>query len=204
MKIKWTPCLLIFALAAMILGGCGTEEISRDSGNSIIEDSQESSEIPVSSPAPAPEAELPGPVTFEAQDIDGNSVSSDIFPGVKLTMINVWATYCNPCLREMPDLGELAGEYEATDFQLIGIVSDVPEGSKESVIEEAKRLIEQTNAVYPHLLLNESLYNALLTEVTAVPTTFFLDKEGNILNTVVGSMSKEDWKETIDALLEEL
>ena len=95
-------------------------------------------------------------------------------------------------------------EYEATDFQLIGIVSDVQEGAKESVIEKAESLIEQTNAAYPHLLLNESLYNALLTEVTAVPTTFFLDKEGRILDTVVGSMAKEDWKEIIDGLLEEL
>ena len=136
--------------------------------------------------------------------VEGADNSSHNAVGPRPTMINVWATYCNPCLREMPGLGELAGEYEATDFQLIGIVSDVQEGAKESVIEKAESLIEQTNAAYPHLLLNESLYNALLTEVTAVPTTFFLDKEGRILDTVVGSMAKEDWKEIIDGLLEEL
>jgi thioredoxin-related protein len=43
-----------------------------------------------------------------------------------------------------------------------------------------------------------------LTDVTAVPTTFFLDGEGNVLDTVVGAMDKESWKEKIDGLLEEL
>ena len=78
-------------------------------------------------------------------------------------MVNVWATYCQPCIREMPDLGQLSGEYDKADFQIIGIISDVPEGSNENQIAKAESLIEQTDADYPHLYINESLYNALLT-----------------------------------------
>ncbi|MDE7282466.1 MAG: TlpA family protein disulfide reductase, partial [Lachnospiraceae bacterium] len=133
--------------------------------------------------------------------IEGNIVTSDIFSQSKLTMVNVWATYCNPCLSEMPGLGELAAEFDTEEFQIIGIISDVVEGEEQEVAEE---LIEKTQADYTHLLLNKSIYNALLTDVAAVPTTFFVDENGIVLDTVVGAMKKTAWEEKINALLEEL
>lgn len=141
-------------------------------------------------------------LVFEGHDLEGNTVSSDILSDSRLTMINVWATYCNPCLSEMPGLGELAGAYDSEEFQIIGIISDVQEGADQSMLDLAADLVERTGADYTHLLLNESLYFALLTDVSAVPTTFFIDQEGNILDTVVGSMKKEAWEERIHALLE--
>lgn len=140
-----------------------------------------------------------GDQLFEGTDMAGNAVSSDILSQSELTMINVWATYCGPCLREMPGLGELAAEYDAKQFQLIGIVSDVLEGEDQSY---AETLVQRTGANYTHLLLNESIYYALLTDVTAVPTTFFVDKNGTVLDTVVGAMEKSAWEEKINGLLE--
>ena len=140
---------------------------------------------------------------FEGNDMEGNAVTSEIFSESRLTMINVWATYCSPCLNEMPELGELAQEYDKEDFQLIGIVSNVPEGADEEKLELVEVLIEQTEADYPHLLLNESLNDGLLSGVSAVPTTFFIDREGKILDTVVGARDKAAWKEIIDGILEE-
>ena len=142
-------------------------------------------------------------VVFEGHDMEGNVVSSDVFSDSKLTMVNVWATYCNPCLREMPELGELAGEYDREDFQIIGIISDVQEGASQKSVDLAAELIETTGADYTHLFLNESLYFGLLEDVTAVPTTFFIDENGEILDIVVGAMKKTEWEEKIDALLEE-
>ena len=141
-------------------------------------------------------------LVFEGHDLEGNAVSSDILSSSKLTMITVWATYCNPCLSEMPGLGELAEAYDPEEFQIIGIISDVQEGADQHMLDLAADLVERTGAGYTHLLLNESLYFALLTDVTAVPTTFFIDQEGNILDTVVGSMKKEAWEERVHALLE--
>ncbi|MCM1303538.1 MAG: hypothetical protein NC306_05380 [Butyrivibrio sp.] len=51
--------------------------------------------------------------------------------------------------------------------------------------------------------MNESVYYALLTDVSAVPTTFFIDENGVILDTVIGSMEKAAWEEKVNALLEE-
>ena len=141
------------------------------------------------------------PITFEGTDLDGNAVTSDIFSQSKLTMVNVWATYCNPCLSEMPFLGELAEEYDTEKFQIIGIVSDVIEGNDQSL---AENLVEQTSANYTHLLLNESIYYGLLMDVTAVPTTFFIDEDGMLLDTVVGAMKKTAWEDKINGLLESL
>lgn len=140
-------------------------------------------------------------VVFEGQDVEGNTFSSDVFAESKITMINVWATYCNPCLSEVPGLGELAEEYEPADFQIIGIISDVQEGADDRALEYVSELIEQTGADYPHLLLNESLYRGLLTEVSAVPTTFFLNEKGEILDVVIGAMKKSAWEEKINTLL---
>ena len=142
-------------------------------------------------------------ITFEAQDLEGNTVTEAVFAESELTMVNVWATYCNPCLSEMPELGELAGEYRSDEFQIIGIVSDVQEESEAEAVEYAAMLVEQTGAAYPHLLLNESLFRSMLSGVSAVPTTFFVNEKGEVLDTVVGAMDKDSWKEKIDGLLKE-
>lgn len=194
MKRMCRLCILLLAISSVLLSGCARTGISgrtegsstRESENTLPPESEDSSSS----------------ITFEALDMEGNTVSAGIFAETKLTMVNVWATYCNPCLREMPGLGELAGEYAPEEFRIVGVISDVMEGADQKSIDLAASLIEETGANYLHLLLNESLYYALLTDVTAVPTTFFIDENGEILDTVVGAMEKSAWEEKVNALLE--
>lgn len=148
---------------------------------------------------PSEEESAPIFITFEGTDLEGNTVSQDVFTHSKLTMVNVWATYCNPCLREMPGLGELAAEYDESEFQIIGVVSDVREGEDQALVE---RLVQETGADYPHLLANDSISQTILSGVSAVPTTFFFDGEGAYLGGVVGSAEKSDWEGLIHELLE--
>lgn len=183
-------------LAAMLLCGC--------SGKDVAQKPEPEARTEESADSQKAEDTAPEAATFEGKDLDGNAVSQDVCAGSKLTMINVWATYCNPCLKEMPELGELVQEYDGADFQLIGIVSDVVEGQDEATLAYVAELVEETGADYPHLLLNESLYAGLLADVSAVPTTFFLNEKGEILDVVVGAMDKSHWKEKIDGLLEDL
>ena len=178
----------ILALSTLLLSGCTSGGAGK---------------TPVNSPEPEAVSEAPAEpsavqVTFEGTDLDGNPVSSEVFSQSKLTMVNVWATYCNPCLREMPELGELAAEYDAGEFQLIGVVSDVMEGADQS---QAEYLVQQTGANYSHLLLNESIYYALLTDVSGVPTTFFIDENGVVLGRVAGAKEKSVWEGIIHELL---
>ena len=184
MKRHCLNLFLALAMTAALLTGCGSE----------------AQDTAANDPASAAGTDT---VSFEAVDMDGNTVTEEVFTQSKLTMVNVWATYCNPCLSEMPGLGELAGEYDPADFQIIGIVSDVMEGADQSSLDEAAGLIRDTGADYTHLLLNESLYYALLTDVSAVPTTFFVDDSGTVLRSVLGAKEKADWEELINELLAE-
>ena len=142
-------------------------------------------------------------LTFEATTTEGEAWNSDKLANSKMTMINVWGTYCNPCLAEMPDLGELAAEYDAAEFQIVGIICDVMETDGQDAIDAAKVLIAETKANYPHLLLNESLYTNLVGAVSAVPTTFFVRQDGSLIGYLTGAQSKENWKTLIDQLLAE-
>ncbi len=197
---KFYSCLLISAMLIIVLTGCS--KTTKKETPPETQNADQETEQTKAQEADAAEEAAAG-ITFEAQDLEGNTVTESVFSDAKLTMVNVWATYCNPCLSEMPELGELSAEYDAAQFQIIGIVSDVQEGMEEEAVAYASSLVSQTGAAYPHLLLNESLFYAMLSEVSAVPTTFFIDEKGAVLDTVVGARDKDSWKEMIDELLEE-
>ena len=186
--------LFVFLILSLVLlGGC-----AGDSSELPAEAAPETDTADVS-----PDQDETAPIfnAFEGTDLDGNTVSQEIFTQSKLTMVNVWATYCNPCLSEMPGLGELAAEYDPAEFQIIGIVSDVWEGEDQTLVES---LIQKTGADYLHLLANDSIGQAILSSVSGVPTTFFFDGEGAYLGGVVGSAEKEKWEEIVHGLLEEM
>lgn len=118
--------------------------------------------------------------SFSTTDIEGNAVDESLFSDYKLTMVNVWATYCGPCISEMPDLGTLAEEYADKGFQIVGLVSDVldSDGNLDSAqIDKAKEIVASTGANYTHIVPGEGTYG-LLSQIYAVPTTLFVDSEG--------------------------
>ena len=176
MKNKFRT-LMVF-LFVILLAGCGGKEEAE-----IVNEAENMENSGAVAEEPARQ------IIFTGQDIEGNELSSDIFSKSKLTLVNVWATYCNPCLSEMPELGELAGAYEEEEFQVIGIISDVMDTADQKTIDMAKELITQTEADYPHLVLNESVYFALLTDVAVVTNTLFIDENGVVLDNFLGAMN---------------
>lgn len=145
---------------------------------------------------------------FTAADLNGNEVTQDMFADYDLTMINIWATFCGPCINEMPHLGELAAEYKEKGVQIVGIVVDVLDNTgaiSASQVDLAKEIVQQTGANYTHLLPSDDLIQVKLRYVSAVPETVFVDKNGDIVgDPLVGSRSKDDWKSVIDNYLEEV
>ena len=191
--------MFLWMAAILLLAGCGAdkEPIQQPS---VQEQTQEGAADGVTEQTEEA-ADEPYIVSFEATTIEGEPMNSDIFAQSKLTMINVWATYCNPCLMEMPDLGDIAEEYDKANFQLIGIVSDVVDTASKSDIDNVKELVIQTEANYPHLLLNQSLYENLVGGVSSVPTTFFVNQKGELLTYVVGANDEDTWERIINELL---
>lgn len=143
---------------------------------------------------------------FEAEDFDGNTVDESIFANAELTMINMWGTFCSPCISEMPDLGELSEEWKEKGIQIIGVCIDIADRSGNTVekgLEEAKSIVEETGAAYMHLAPNPDMMERYVQYVYAVPTTIFVDKDGNqVGQAVMGAKDKAGWEKEFEARLE--
>jgi len=136
---------------------------------------------------------------FSTVDLAGNPVNSNVFADSKLTLVNVWATFCPPCIAEIPDLAKLDAQID--DFQVLGILGDA--GSKDAVDPNNRDLgieiAEKSGAAYPSLLPDDAINQTLMQYLTAYPTSFFVDRKGQIVGqAIVGSMGYEDWKNVIN------
>lgn len=145
--------------------------------------------------------------SMSTKDIYGNKVTSSVFSNAEVTMVNIWATFCGPCVREMPDLAALADEYDSKGLQIVGIVLDSADSSgnvDSAIVEEAKGIVKDTGADYKHLIPSTGMYSAYLKKVSSVPTTVFLNSDGEqIGKAYVGSKSKSEWAKIFDEVLKE-
>ena len=140
---------------------------------------------------------------FKTKTLDGKDVNQDIFAEADLTMVNIWGTFCGPCIREMPDLGELSREYADKGFRMVGIISDVSQPEDETALE----IVDKTEADYTHLVIPDdaNMQYRILRNAQVVPTTIFLDKNGNqVGETYPGAKSKKQWIAVIDKMLEKV
>lgn len=137
---------------------------------------------------------------FKTTDINGNEVTEKIFADKDITMVNVWGTYCGPCINEMPELQRI---YESLpdNANLIGITVDVPEGMKDGV-DNIKYIEEQTGVKYTNLVLDDSLMN-FTRRFPGVPATIFVDKDGNIIGDLVMGANIDSYIENLQKVLKD-
>lgn len=139
---------------------------------------------------------------FQTMDIlDGNVIKSEEFYKEKpLTLVNVWGTFCGPCKEEMPDLAKLYDEYK-DKMNFLGVVVDT-NVSMDTNVEEAQKIIKDSGVNYKNIMPNPTTEDTLV-NITAMPTTFFVNSEGKVLGGFVGKADKDSLKATIDKILEE-
>ncbi len=184
-------------MAVMLISGCGKQEesASPESEETEMTDAAQDEQEDTSSDGSG----LFG--TFYAQTLYGEDVTEEIFSQADLTMVNIWGTFCNPCIEEMPALGELSREYADYGFQIVGLISDVTEPEDRLSIQ----IVEETKADYTHMVASLDFQNGILRYVQGVPTTVFIDSEGNMVGEVyVGARDKEAWSQIIGELLKEV
>lgn len=144
-------------------------------------------------------------ITFTATDMNGATITSDIFAKNKVTMLNIWGTFCGPCIREMPDLGKLNDANKAKGVEVVGIVIDILDrkGNVDPRVKSSgEAIISQTGANYTHIIPNMTMMTGLLRNIQAVPTTIFVDSNGRqIGEPYLGSKSQKDWQKIIDEIL---
>ena len=127
--------------------------------------------------------------SFTTKDINGTEVDSTIFSEKKLTVVNVWGTFCGPCIEEMPELAEWAKEM-GDDVQLIGIVGDINGENDTQHIELAQTIAQKANVEFTNLIPNDD-FSGFMSNIIGFPTTFFVDQTGAIVGEpIVGANVK--------------
>lgn len=147
--------------------------------------------------------------TFTMEDIFGKEYTQDMFAEYDLTLVNVFATWCSPCVQEMPELEKLRQKYEEEEIRLgvAAIVLDTKttKGIDEGALERAQLLYERSKAAFPFLIPDDSNLNGRLVGIESVPESFFVDSDGNIVSEpYVGARSLEEWSEIAEQELSAL
>lgn len=98
--------------------------------------------IIMSQPPEQEQIEAGGAVNFTTQDFNGNEVSNDIFAENKVTMINIWGSFCQPCIEEMPALQTISEDMKAQGVAIVGVLGDAMDSDgnlDEDVVDLGKR-----------------------------------------------------------------
>lgn len=140
--------------------------------------------------APAPDFHLPA--------LDGKHVKLSDLRG-KAVLLNFWATWCGPCKIEMPWFVEFQQQYGPEGLVVVGVSLD--EDAEENRDDIAK-FTEELKVNYPILLGNDEVAE-LYGGVQALPTTFFIGRDGKIVNRVFGLVSHSVMDKSIKAALQQ-
>ncbi|MDR2175115.1 MAG: TlpA family protein disulfide reductase [Synergistaceae bacterium] len=137
---------------------------------------------------------------FSSRSAAGESVSSAVFADARLTVVNIWATWCPPCRAEMPDLGRL-GRSMPDGSQLVGLLLDADESG---ALDDAKKILTKANAGFLQILPVDEM-RSVLEEIDAIPTTIFVDSKGRIVgDPLIGSRSEKEYRAEIEKILKSM
>ena len=116
----------------------------------------------------------------------------------KVVFINFWGTWCPPCRAEIPDIIEISNEYSSKDLVVIGIASERP--NEADPMAKVSQFAKDKKITYLNFI-NNSAISSNYGGIQYLPTTFIIDKEGNIVETINGMKDKAGFKASIDKVL---
>jgi thiol-disulfide isomerase/thioredoxin len=126
--------------------------------------------------------------------LDGAATKLLPYAGKKGTLVNLWATWCGPCVQEMPELSKLHDKYKSKGFQIVGI--DVEESPA-----EVREFLAKRGVSYPILASTKGKTVAALGQLDSLPTSILLDESGDVSDVLVGAIEVPEVEKLIDALL---
>jgi peroxiredoxin len=190
MKLKSPFCLILVLL--FIVAGCKKKENGQQQQTEVGANEKPTSPSVVKAP-PDPDSK-PAPM-FTLKDLNGNTVSLSDFKG-KVIILDFWATWCPPCVKEIPHFVELYDQYNDREFVVVGISVD-REG-----VGVVKSFVQKYKVDYP-ILMTDGQVEKAYGNIVSIPTTFVIDSEGKIRSKYIGYRDKSVFEKDIKALLAE-
>ncbi len=152
-------------------------------------------ESPPSDPAVVVAEDLPAAPDFTLPALSGDTYSLADQRG-KVVIVNFWATWCGPCVRETPGFVDLQNELGGDSFEIVGVSLD-QEG-----FEVIRPFAERYEVSYPMLLDDGALADEF-GGVYAMPSSFIIDKEGRVAHRVIGEFPFDDLRPELERLIAE-
>jgi thioredoxin family protein len=112
---------------------------------------------------------------FKAKTVSGDELTNDVFKSSKLTVVNVWGSWCGPCVAEIPELQKFYESMKDQGVNVIGVAQDA-----DTDLDAVKEVIEKNKVTYPNLIPEGKLKDFVMT-LQAFPTTLLVDSEGNVV-----------------------
>ena len=147
-------------------------------------------------------------ITIDSKTIYGEEITNSVYKENELTLVNVMATWCGPCVKELPELQQI--HQENNGFGVVGVVVDtfdeVSGATIETAVNEAKNIAEKTGAKYPLTIPTKTFLQQTLKKSAALlPMSFIVDKEGKIVKgPIAGAKNKTQWLNILTSVQESL
>jgi thiol-disulfide isomerase/thioredoxin len=139
---------------------------------------------PAAQPAPA----------WKLQDLDGHEVSSDQFKG-KVVIVDFWATWCGPCISEIPGYIALQKKYGADGLVIVGIAYRDFKGPA-----NVKKFAQEKGMNYTIVIGDETVADAF-GGIDGIPSTFLINRDGRIIHHKLGAMPHEEYEKIVKQAL---
>lgn len=141
--------------------------------------------------------------SFQGKDLDGNEVdSSELFANNTVTVVNFWFTTCKPCVGELGDLEALNKTLSEKGGSVVGINSFTLDGDK-TAISEAKDILTKKGVTYQNVwFASNSEAGKFTSGLYSYPTTYVVDKNGQIVGQIVGAITSDEQAKALNALID--
>lgn len=157
---------LVLVMSIVLFAGCGSQE-------------QE-----LVSKTPFPE--------FTETDMEGNTITNDIFAEYDVIIVNFWNNGCGMCIAEMPELEEMYQDFKEDNINLIGVGTD--SGESQEQLDLARSILQEKGVTYQNISPNpdNAFYKEFIADITGYPTTYIVDREGNIIDApLIGNVKEQ-------------
>jgi thiol-disulfide isomerase/thioredoxin len=131
---------------------------------------------------------------LELRTLGGRRLATDELRG-RVIVVNFWATWCGPCLREIPDLVRLSGEHAAGQLEVVGIALNDPDSTAVSAF------VRDHGMTYPVVVDHDGRIADALGGVFVMPTTFLVDTGGTVVGRIAGIAHPDSLRADVQRLL---